>query len=127
MQNKVVIALMAFLLSMAMVHSVDVSLQMSFPDSWYSTNYYVKVYYGAQPNSYTNSQTFALTPATHFTNVYFGYDQVGCVTNTLNDYARLTLTNLVSKQPLYYGYSIIDPTGKESAIFRNSVCPYTVN
>ena len=85
----------------------------------------IKLYYGSQLKTYTNSVTTIIT--TNRTAVpYPGYDQYNCVTNVMVNYISIPIYGLVLSNQIYTAYSFIYPDGHESALINEAVCGFTI-
>lgn len=85
----------------------------------------VKIYYGSQPNTYTNSKVFDLTTLPILTNAIPAYDTTGC-SNTVGSGAYMLISGLQYTQQYYWAYSYINTNGVEGPIIAHSVCAFTV-
>lgn len=85
----------------------------------------VKVYYGSQINTYTNS-VIRLISNDLITNSIGCYDPYGCVYTNVSNFWDFPVTNLTLGQQFFYAVSFINSNGQEGLILTSSVCAFIV-
>ncbi len=86
----------------------------------------IKVYYGSQLKSYTNSISFPVNTLIYITNAPFnGYNPIYCRGEYMPFYTKLPISGLISGQPFYYKMSYIWKGGSEVLMWE-SMCASTV-
>ncbi len=85
----------------------------------------IKLYYGSQLKTYTNSVTTIIT-TNRTSTPYDGYDQYNCVTNTMVNYISIPIYGLVLSNQIYTAYSCIYPDGYESPLINEATCGFTI-
>jgi hypothetical protein len=86
----------------------------------------VKVYYGSQQNTYTNSQVFDLETLPFLTNTIPAYDTFSCTNTTGGNTKYVKVAGLQYNQQFFWAYSYINTNGVEGPIVAHSVCGFTV-
>jgi len=85
---------------------------------------FIKMYYGGQLRTYTNSVT---APITNFVATpYVGYDQYRCVFVTLSNYVQIPIYGLKLSNQIYTAYSFINARGEESPLINEATCGFTI-
>lgn len=85
----------------------------------------IRLYYGSQLKTYTNSVTTIITTNKSSTS-YVGYDQYNCVTNVMVNYINISIYGLVLSNQIYTAYSFIYPGGHESPLINEAKCGFII-
>ena len=85
---------------------------------------YIKMYYGGQLKTYTNS---VIVPITNLvTTSYFGYDQYNCGFSSLSNSVKIPIYGLKLSNQIYTAYSFINSNGDESPLIKEAICGITI-
>lgn len=124
--KKLLVLLSAVFLSLAIVQSASVFIRWT-PNKQLLVNglpaKYIKISYGSQLKTYTNSITWPLTNLSSA--VYRGYDPFNCYLVDVSNCVIVPIYGLKLNQQIYYSYSIINSNGEERLINDGS-CGFTV-
>ena len=123
---KKLIVLCLLLLSISVSQSAMVIARFKPPTGMYNgfPAKYVKIHYGGQLRTYTNSVQWPLTNIN--TNVFGAYDLMACEYVSISNCVNVPIHRLTLNAPFYHSYSIINEDGVESAILGHAVCSFTI-
>ena len=85
---------------------------------------HIKMYYGSQLKTYTNSVVAPIT--NRVVTPHLGYDQYNCVFVTLSNYVQVPIYGLKLSNQIYTAYSFINSNGQESPLINEATCGFTV-